>query len=304
MNFTLTLVPNTHWSEWNLERDIFGKLSFNELKQAREFFWCADGFNSPRVFTFLGKSNANAVFFAMIIANSPAYFRLRDCVGNTILHEITRCGSAALCSVAVQNNPTCVDATNNCGDNPYHIAAQRGDDRIMRVLCGIYPDDSKIFNTFTTFYLPPFQELPGRGINERNAEGWAPIHITTSYFDSAPHRGCIVEMNCHEGFDMDTRRGGDGSSALHIAVGNDDKKCVKTLVERGASYTQRNYRGISAFQLSIDGTTTSNSCEKIFRKDDDNEYLEEQALELSSKMYHIDGVKDSESSRIPELLHR
>jgi hypothetical protein len=157
------------------------------------------------------KLDENILFFALCVAHTHRCLRSRDSNQRTLLHALVVTASADLCTVAIDFNATCADATDNAGNTPYHLASAHGRSDILRLLCGqrLFPPSHH------RLFAPPSFTFPGKGCRERNDEGWSPIHLATEAHNSSHHRSCLEVLSEFGDANSETRvREGEVTAGL------------------------------------------------------------------------------------------
>lgn len=252
--FDFALLPAGDWKSWTTAM-VCSRLTPRTLALLRRYFWSETGASGlPKIFYHASLKQEAIVYFACSIANSARCFLVRDQLEQTLLHYVAAHSSPELVEVVLAHNRLAADCSDVFGETPYHIAADKKRASVLRVLCGEHSNTMSPVLGGNVWYRPPVHPLPGSRINELNSAGMCALHLAVENAFDPRSRECLNVLRESGGADLSIRRLGDGATALHMAVLNEDDECATALLNLGARSSWRDGSGESVLQMCGGGS--------------------------------------------------
>ena len=203
---------------------------------------------------------------ALLKAPDSSYLMRRDSSGKTVLHLLAGVNKPSLTALVMTLQPLTLFTTDSSGNNPYHVAAEKGMYENVGALCRFggwkllvprheVPHQSPFFVNDVT--LSAWTSTGRNVINECNAKGCAPIHLAAEGYMDSTRQKCVTAIVNLTGGNANVRRMGDGYSAAHVAASIGDAGMLYAILAVGGSACSRDMKG------RMVGRIVSKSCPKV-----------------------------------------
>jgi len=258
-----SVLPEGRWSDWRSTVD-WSSIDKKVLLAYRHHLWYRPNpKTTPGVFSYVSMGEEKKVAFAIHIARSHHDLAVRDGQRRTLLQAlIARRCSRRLVRLALKANPVCATMCDVNGENPYHTAGE--------CESGVYVEElSRPIRARASqrpFYTAPCQALPAPSCNERNVEGWTPIHKAVERALATGNTGGMRALALHSRVDMNARRGADGYTVAHMCVRAYDASMVDICLSLGTDPRIRSEEGVTVTRMSRKCDTLLRVCARYVRK--------------------------------------
>jgi len=248
--FDRDLLPKGNWKLWDLQW-LKDSTDGNQISQLQNYFWKPKiTIQQPAIFHHIDNFDADIVAFAILTASCHADLRALDEKRRSVLHRLILRSEIDHCLVrlAMKANPCCVDIVDVYGRGPYHAAAARGDGKLIDMLKQPVITAERASNLWQQ---PPRYDIPGVSINERDNEGWAPIHLALERLAETDGQNNVIDNLCSGGsVNINARRGFDGSTPAHQCVAIGDTVALDKCLRLGANLSIVNNNGLTPLDTS------------------------------------------------------
>jgi len=258
-----SIIPEGKWSEWR-KTVKWASLDEKALLPYRCHLWFkANPATEPGVFSYARSGNERVVAFALHVARSHREVAVRDSRRRTLLQVLIAHGcSRRLVRLALKCNPVCVLMNDVDGENPYHTAASVVDGTYVEELSRPIRSRASV----RPFYQAPCQLLPARSCDERNYEGWAPIHKAVEKSLETGLTGATRALASRCRVDMNVRRGGDGYTVAHMCASSYDAAILDMCLSLNTDPRVRSEKGETITHMSKRHVDLLRVCARYLRR--------------------------------------
>jgi len=237
------------WTDWTPNTDIRGNLNPTLVAEGRKLLWDQpeDQEGDFEALNAARDGDENVVALAVLLAPHHKQLNTMNHLRQTLLHvasENKECSAKLVRLIITRGADGAIPDV--WGNTPLHIACEYGRaDVITALTLPLTKPEVR-----HPFYKCPYKSLPQDNVNSYNHDGRAPVHLAAESVHSLKHREAVAAMHMYAKCNMDYRRLGDGYSASHIAIDNDDEECLQVCLEAKADSEVRNYKGETPQQLA------------------------------------------------------
>ena len=181
---------------------------------------------------FAEANRAEGLQHLLSLSNINVNYKQED--GNTALLFAIRNGCENCVKALLDHKDTQVNIKNNHGRTAFHFAADYGHLDYLQALLNktsAEKNSNWLYQYPSAFraivYLQTYFSLNKIPFNEKDNDGWAPLHIAVSNNNFK----CMQVLLAEDYIDVNIKTNA-GMAALHIAASNNDLNCLQTLLKQ------------------------------------------------------------------------